>query len=508
MPDADASTSPTAAVNARVLAESGTTKPTAPPAASSDFTDEELMEAAELGGDIGPGILYAKIARNKVVLPAGSEMPLIFTGNFWERDIKGWHRTELLNREGQAFVKKVASFTDPKQLPSCLLKTKNRFMSGKGQHSILEAAFKGIPNALTEDPTTFNQHNHLLAFNNCVCNLKTGATSQGFPEQLITKHVPHDHPGNVTPVEWQKFLLDIFGGDIEIVDFLQRFFGYALTGTCSEQKFMIMTGLGGNGKGTLLNVLSYVLGEYCVEIPAATVIEQRTPAGAHQASPHLMMLQGARLAVTPEVPKKKLDVSAIKWLASNDPITARGMNQNFITFTPTHTLIMPCNDLPTPPASDRGFWRRALVLTFPFLYVDGEPQAKNEKRVVLGLEARLKAEAPAIAAWLVKGAIQYAKHGLKVPASIKDAVEMYRSGNDYIGRFITDACCTTSECRSKLLYDGFRRWYANEINAEKGCPAISTFTEQMEKRFDRIHKKDGNYYIGIGLNSEYFNALG
>ena len=43
--------------------------------------------------------------------------------------------------------------------------------------------------------------------------------------------------------------------------YLQKLLGYSITGYVNEQKFVIMWGNGGNGKGVLQNLLKALLGD-------------------------------------------------------------------------------------------------------------------------------------------------------------------------------------------------------------------------------------------------------
>ena len=45
------------------------------------------------------------------------------------------------------------------------------------------------------------------------------------------------------------------GGNEELVGYLQRIIGYALTGDVSEQILLFFYGTGGNGKSTFLGVI-------------------------------------------------------------------------------------------------------------------------------------------------------------------------------------------------------------------------------------------------------------
>jgi putative DNA primase/helicase len=67
----------------------------------------------------------------------------------------------------------------------------------------------------------------------------------------------------------------VTGGDEEYAGFLQRLAGYSLTGSTQEHSLCFVYGTGGNGKGTWLNTVSGILGEYAAVAPIETFTEQR-----------------------------------------------------------------------------------------------------------------------------------------------------------------------------------------------------------------------------------------
>src|SRR6478609_6485069 len=70
----------------------------------------------------------------------------------------------------------------------------------------------------------------------------------------------------VAPAEgcplWDTFLAKITNNDRELQAFLQRFAGYCLTGITHEHAMAFGFGTGANGKGTFLNALTGIMGDY------------------------------------------------------------------------------------------------------------------------------------------------------------------------------------------------------------------------------------------------------
>jgi putative DNA primase/helicase len=52
---------------------------------------------------------------------------------------------------------------------------------------------------------------------------------------------------------------EVFASDTELIEFMQRFIGYCLTGETREEVLAVFYGLGCYGKSTLLAVLRWLL---------------------------------------------------------------------------------------------------------------------------------------------------------------------------------------------------------------------------------------------------------
>ena len=111
---------------------------------------------------------------------------------------------------------------------------------------------------LAVDGLSWDQDPWLVGAPGCEIDLRTGMVLPPGPTHGITKQLlvaPEKIP---TPV-WDQFLFESTGGDVELIEFLQAWSGYGLTGDTSEEKFVFIYGPGGNGKGTFLHTISAIL---------------------------------------------------------------------------------------------------------------------------------------------------------------------------------------------------------------------------------------------------------
>ncbi len=94
-----------------------------------------------------------------------------------------------------------------------------------------------------------------------IVDLKTGRLMPADPAAMMTR-ITSIAPEAGEPVRWLKFLDEATGGDADVIAFLKRLCGYALTGITTEHLLVFVYGPGGNGKGVFIKLGGRVLGDY------------------------------------------------------------------------------------------------------------------------------------------------------------------------------------------------------------------------------------------------------
>jgi putative DNA primase/helicase len=142
---------------------------------------------------------------------------------------------------------------------------------------------------------------------------------------------------------WRKFLDAVTRGDQELIRFLQQWCGYSLTGDVREHALLFIFGPGGNGKGTFLNTISRIFGDYAT----VAAMETFTASKSDHHPTDLAMLRGARLVYVSETEEGRAWAeNRIKALTGGDPISARFMRQDFFTYWPQFKITVIGNHKP------------------------------------------------------------------------------------------------------------------------------------------------------------------
>jgi P4 family phage/plasmid primase-like protien len=286
-----------------------------------------------------------------------------------------------------------------------------------------------------------------------VIDLRNGTVRAATPSDYVTKSLAVENLGDATKaVRWLEFLDQVFSGDQELIDWIQRFVGYMLTGSTQEQIFLFLFGLGANGKSVFIELLKHVMGDYARAIAPETLAESRRQAGA--ATPDLAALIGARLVVSNETEDNTaLSESLVKGLVSGDTLPVRGNYQDPVQFTPGFKLLMAGNHKPIVRGTDGGIWRRVRLVPFNRTFPPNERDPH--------LLEKLKRESPHILAWAVVGCLDWQQRGLAdTPATVRKATDAYQVDQDLIGRWLAE--CTEADPSAETLtgdlYRNYQAW--------------------------------------------------
>jgi P4 family phage/plasmid primase-like protien len=281
-------------------------------------------------------------------------------------------------------------------------------------------------------------------------------------------------------------LHEIFDGDADLVAFLQRAAGYALTGLTTEHKLLFLYGTGRNGKSVFLNTLTHLWADYARRAAAETFLNS----AIEKHSTGLAGLQGARLVAGSELPVGKTwDESVIKDLTGGDRMTARFMRGDFFDFDPQLTLMIAGNNQPSFRGVDEAI--RARVVLVPFT-VTIPPERRDKS-----LPDKLRAEGPEILRWAIEGAGQWLDKGLNVPAKVEAASTEYMDGEDTLGQFLIDETTTDPAgfVTTTDLHDRFKFWCERQ-----GLHAwtLHTLRKELKSRGFQDHRRThGRGFIGL-----------
>lgn len=370
-----------------------------------------------------------------------------------------------------------------------------KYAIGRGSFRSVEASLKAARPALHVDVSELDTHPYLLNTPAGVVDLRKGLESlQPVDcEYLITQQT--DVSPSVSGAGlWEEALNTFFMHDQALIDYVQQVCGLIAIGEIKLEALIIAYGGGRNGKSTFWNTIAAALGSYAGRISADVI----TAGTSRNIKPELAEARGKRFLLAAELEEgARLSTSVLKQLASTDEIVAEKKFFPPFAFTPSHTMVLCTNYLPKVAATDRGTWRRLIVIPFQ-AQIPEQNDIKNYAQF-------LKENAlEAVLAWIIEGAkrIHAANYHLAVPKQVQNASDTYRSSYDWLKDFIEECCETSKEFEQKAgeLYQAYRGW----AFARGDHPLhVKDFNTEFERAgYKRIMRRSGKHVLGVRLISE------
>jgi putative DNA primase/helicase len=304
--------------------------------------------------------------------------------------------------------------------------------------------------------------------------------SSDYLTQLTAVAPDHEQP---TPL-WTSFLSRIQNEDSDVIAYLQRMAGYALTGSTREHAMFFCYGTGRNGKSVFLNTLSGIMGSYHRTAP----IETFTASNSDRHPTELAGLRGARLVTSIETEEGRRWAEAkIKMLTGGDKISARFMRQDFFEYTPQFKLVIAGNHRPGLRSVDEAIRRRFNLLPFT-VTIPNDEQDKN-------LAERLREEWPGILAWMIDGCIAWQEQELSPPEAVTNATAAYLESEDAVAAWLEDCAQRDPNTFTKSA-ELFASWTEWATKTGEYVGSQKRFSQKLE---DRGFELARDHYRGRGF---------
>jgi len=444
----------------------------------------------ESHGDVLTSKAFAKIARGEFIYIATRGRWLRWDKNIWQLCEKEEQIAKA--KEVCALILSAASA----QFAQDQERGKKLIQAAVGAHMLprIIAMLKlavSEPEMATTDRELDNDP-YLLGVQNGIVDLRTGRHLFNRPDHLITRYCNAAFDEDATCPKWLRFLDQVFESDTETIDAVQRLLGCTLLGLTDEEILVICYGHGSNGKSVFSNVVHWIMGGYSTTASSTVLISRRKD----DAGPRndIAALAGARYVSINELQAgDRLDEQVVKMLAGREPISARFLNQEFFEFLPSFTPWLRTNHKPIVTGEDDGIWRRLVLLRFGRKFTDSE---KNPH-----LEQELLEEKDGILMWMIDGAGQYLRDGIRMSPRMKAELATYRKDSDLLGEYLADRTTPNPAAKANqiTLYTDYTDW-----GKECGVRPLSkkSFTQRLAERgFPEGKSGSNRFYAGLKLGA-------
>lgn len=211
-----------------------------------------------------------------------------WSGYHWQRE-----RTRLAYEWARCLVR---ALTEGAAVKVKVIGRRTSFVAGVEKFASVDRSFAINSSAWNTDPL-------LLATPAGTVDLRTGDLRPADPADKINQITAVGPANRADCPGWLAFLEEATRADYSLIDFLQRWCGYCLTGDIREHALAFVYGPGGTGKTTFLNVTSGILNDYAKAAAMETFVVHWRFA-SHPTE--LAMLRGARLVTASETEEGRM----------------------------------------------------------------------------------------------------------------------------------------------------------------------------------------------------------
>jgi len=397
-------------------------RPRTPRAAVRVLNTDELSERAKLHSDIGNAARLVKQHGDHIRFCHQTGVWYVWDKTHWQADDRG--RIVKLCKDTALSQLDEAKRADDRDRDSLLkwARTSQKRDRLTAMAELAKPDVAVIADELDRDGFLFNCRNGTL-------DLRTGELRPHDPSDLITNVAPVRFDPDAKCPQFDRFMEETFCGNVELIEFVDRWLGHCLTGDVSEQYLVIGIGGGDNGKNVLCDTISSLLGRYACEAPPTLLTVRK-----HAEHPtEIADLMGKRLVIASETERdEELRLQLIKRLTGNARLKGRFVRKDYVEFDRTHKLMLLTNNMPHISEDSHAVWRRLLVVPFDNVVAEKD----QDKRLL----AKLAKECSGILARLVRGCLSWRKNGLSIPDTVKLATAKLQGESNSFLLFLRECC--------------------------------------------------------------------
>ncbi len=284
-------------------------------------------------------------------------------------------------------------------------------------------------------------------------------------------------------------------------DLLQEWGGLCMTPITRFQRFVLIYGPGGNGKGVFTNLLTAVVGADNVSSLPIEVL--------NQAGHHLEGIVGKFLNLAGEIrTRAAIDDGTLKAITGGDTITINPKNRKPYDYKPICKVMFSANKVPTFPDRSNAVWRRIMLIPF----------TKKITQVDLGLEEQLReTELPGIFNWFLQGLLRLLRNNrFSIPEQMEFDIAQRKRYSDPVLLFLNDYVGTTpggmpARVPGGEFFKSYLEW-CDENGYTKFKHAATGFLEELNRICDggvarKSQRIDGRIVKCICFEPQALTAL-
>ena len=343
---------------------------------------------------------------------------------------------------------------------------------------------------LAVDIDTINRHpREWINFKNGFLDVRNMELVEHSPKYLSINQIPHEFD-MTREVSQNSVVTEFLNGvisDQEDLEMLLQYIGYCMTVDTGLQKFLVINGLGGTGKSTIVRLVNHAIGKENISSLSLQDLNERFNA---------TNLFGKILNSCADIPSKAMEqVDVIKKITGEDTLKGEYKGGSIFFFNSYAKLMFSANEIPISlDDKTNAYYRRFLILridkrchTIPNL----------EERLRESIDDFILLAVQALHRMYMRGSLLESKN------SIDNVMELYMA-SDSVTAFITDEMDAeiNAKIERTILYEYYSKYC--EENERQALTKNGFFKNLRGKGYAEPTIKGKRYFKGLTLKNDGF----
>lgn len=301
------------------------------------------------------------------------------------------------------------------------------------------------------------------------------------PWYFTLSKVPYNYDPEATCPLWDAFLNDVMYPDTDCILLLQQWLAYLFGPDLKEQKFLLCTGEGSNGKSVFFDVVQSLVGERnCSHLSLFGFNPKFGQFGLQSTLGKMVNMSTESSHIIADEGE-----TILKSYVVGDELQFERKFKDPVTTRPTAKIMIATNAPPRFNDKTNAIWRRLLIVPF-------QKEVKEDEQIK-DLSDQLKAELPGIFNWALEGVKKLNEAGrFFIPEVSKRMLEEHRKDSDPARTFLLD-CCTYSPNGEYTPCEDLYNTYVLYCK-DNGCMPVNSrgFGRCVHRVYPKAtHKKNG-----------------
>lgn len=264
----------------------------------------------------------------------------------------------------------------------------------------------------------FNTDPYKVVFKNGTLDIETGEFFDGFcKEEFNTIIIPHNYKEDIAmPIDTINFL-SMMTTNMDEIKFIFQWMGYLLVKKYDIAKMLFLVGDGGNGKSTLIKLMTAVVGTD----NTSTVSMKSLVNNKFQSA----LLYNKLFNTVADIGSDFFDDSSIlKALTGDDHITIERKGENGFSYLNFAKMTYSCNKLPKFKDTTGGLQRRPIVLPLNENFLSLVKESSTHINDIINNEEEMER--------VIKYSIDRFREVIKTNKNFTESETMIQAKNDWL----------------------------------------------------------------------------